>query len=124
MTDRTFVIEHDAWYAEEVFARRDKHVDAAISLDFTGDGDSAVWELTWSRLGDTGLTGIRLTLLDDAWEAYVMSGFDEVLAAVMLGRLDNHTPTVAEVIDVLTRHGWVDGTVRDTPEIYRPTAVR
>jgi hypothetical protein len=117
---RTFVIEHEAWYAEEIFARRNPRVAAAVS--FTVDGSDSGWELTWEKIGDAGYAGIRLTVLDDAWEAFTLSGFDEIMSAVVLGQLDGHYPTVGEVVEAAKRNGWTDATVYEAPTYPREVA--
>lgn len=119
---RTFVVEHKAWYAEEIFARRTPRVEAAVS--FTTDGADTGWELTWENVGTSRYVGIRLTVLDDAWEAFTLSGFDEIMTAIALGQIDGHNPTVDEVVAVAKRNGWTDATMYETPTDYRRGALR
>jgi hypothetical protein len=122
---RRFIVEDETWYAHTTIAKRPPNVHAELSFDVRPvdddvTGPTGEWSLAWQSYGKNDEhVSIRLTVYDEAWDVFVMSGFDEVMAAISLGQISGRCPSPQEVVEVLTRHGWVDDTNRELPERFR-----
>lgn len=122
---RKFINEDETWYAHTTIAKRKPNVHAELSFDVRPVDDDVTgptgdWTLSWESYGKNDEhMGIRLSLFDEGWDVFVMSGFDEVMAAVSLGQISGRCPTPQEVVEVLARHGWADDTNRELPERFR-----
>jgi hypothetical protein len=104
---KRFIVQRETWYYADQLSDKDVVAELGVGIDSTDGGTYGEWTIAWRRLGHNTLT--KVAVYDDAWTAFMVSEFAQILQRVGEG------VTVDQMVEELTAAGWRDATERQGP---------